>query len=208
MYKRQAFYLLKSVLADEGLSAVCKIVLKDREQLASLNPFANTMLLSTLYWPDEVRSLEELDLPKEEPEFKAAERQMAKQLISAMRGEFKADEYRDEYREALMGVIEAKVAGQPAQAPRVVAAKPTKITDLMSVLEASVAAVRESREGKSAAGEAAVEPESLADRRKRKTSKPAAARTTRRSAAKEPAETAPGKRAAAGGRPERRRKTA
>jgi DNA end-binding protein Ku len=189
---RKAFYLLKSVLADEGLSAVCKIVLKDREQLASLNPFANTMLLSTLYWPDEVRSLDELDLPDAEPDFKPAEKQMAKQLIAAMRGEFAADDYRDEYREALMGVIEAKIAGQPAEAPRPAAARPTKITDLMSVLEASVAAVREGRAAKAGTGEeagaesaaasssrsrrakAAAAPESLAERRKRGARAPAA----------------------------------
>ena len=35
----KAFYLLKCVLADEGKSAICKIVLKDREQLAALNPY-------------------------------------------------------------------------------------------------------------------------------------------------------------------------
>ena len=51
------------MLADEGLSAICKIVLKDREALAAINPYSNTMLLSTLYWPDEVRSTAELDLP-------------------------------------------------------------------------------------------------------------------------------------------------
>ena len=43
---RKAFYLLKSVLADENLSAICKIVLKDREALASINPYSNTMLLT------------------------------------------------------------------------------------------------------------------------------------------------------------------
>ena len=52
----KAFYLLKSVLADQNKSAICKIVLKDREQLAALNPFAKTMLLTTLHWPDEVRA--------------------------------------------------------------------------------------------------------------------------------------------------------
>ena len=62
---RKAFYLLKTVLADEGLSAICKIVLKDREALAALNPYSKTMLLTTLYWPDEVRSIDELDLPDE-----------------------------------------------------------------------------------------------------------------------------------------------
>jgi DNA end-binding protein Ku len=223
---RKAFYLLKSVLADEGLSAVCKIVLKDREQLASLNPFSNTMLLTTLYWPDEVRSLDELDLPAQEPDFKPAEKQMAKQLIAAMRGEFEADEYRDEYREALMGVIEAKIAGQPAEAPRPVAAQPTKITDLMSVLEASVAAVRESRTSRAAGGSEetaqveepaaaksgsrsgtrskrakAAEPEPIAARRR--------AKAADKGAAKPAAKASSSRRAAsADGRQERRRKTA
>jgi DNA end-binding protein Ku len=57
---RKAFYLLKSVLADSGLQGICKIVLKDREALAALNPYSKTMLLSTLYWPDEVRDIGEL----------------------------------------------------------------------------------------------------------------------------------------------------
>ena len=141
---RKAFYLLKSVLADEGLSAICKIVLKDREALAALNPYSNTMLLSTLYWPDEVRSTAELDLPEEEFTFKPAERAMAQQLVQAMKGDFAADAYKDDYRQALLAVIEAKIAGQPAERAQV-AEKPTKIADLMSVLEASVAAAREAR---------------------------------------------------------------
>ena len=52
----KAFYLLKSVLAEQEKSAICKIVLKDREQLAALNPFSKTLLLTTLHWPDEVRA--------------------------------------------------------------------------------------------------------------------------------------------------------
>jgi DNA end-binding protein Ku len=148
---RKAFYLLKSVLADENLSAICKIVLKDREALASINPYSNTMLLSTLYWPDEVRSTAELDLPQEDFEFKPAEKQMALQLVQAMTGDFAADNYKDEYRAALMAVIEAKIAGQPAaEAPRVTES-PTKISDLMSVLEASVAAAREARASRGSA---------------------------------------------------------
>ena len=67
---QKAFALLKTVLAESELQAVCKIVLKDREQLAALDPFGPTMLLSTLYWPDEVRDVDELDLPSQEPDFK------------------------------------------------------------------------------------------------------------------------------------------
>jgi DNA end-binding protein Ku len=143
---RKAFYLLKSVLADEGLSAIAKIVLKDREALAAINPYENTMILSTLYWPDEIRAVDELDLPEEDFDFKPAEKQMAQQLVEAMKGEFKPENYKDEYREALVAVIEAKAAGKRVSAPKPQEA-PTKIADLMSVLEASVAAARESRKG-------------------------------------------------------------
>ena len=139
----KAFYLLKSVLAEEGKSAICKIVLKDREQLAALNPFNSTMLLTTLHWPDEVRALEELNLPEAEIDIKPAERKMAEQLVASMTGDFSADDYRDEYRQALMAVIERKVGGeQPVAAEKT---EPTKITDLMAALEASVAAARETR---------------------------------------------------------------
>ena len=85
---RKAFYLLKSVLEDEGLTAICKVVIKDREALAALDPFGETLLLSTLHWPDEIRSTDDLDLPAEEFDFKPAELAMAKQLVSAMTGEF------------------------------------------------------------------------------------------------------------------------
>jgi DNA end-binding protein Ku len=148
----KAFYLLKSVLAEQGKSAICKIVLKDREQLAALNPYSKTMLLTTLHWPDEVRAIDELTLPEDQVELKPAERQMAEQLVASMTGDFSADAYHDDYRQALMAVIEQKVAGEePEPAVRV---EPTKIGDLMAALEASVAAAREGRaaatEGKKA----------------------------------------------------------
>jgi DNA end-binding protein Ku len=140
---RKAFYLLKAVLAEAHKTAICKLVLRDREQLAALNPFSDTMLLTTLHWPDEIRSLEELELPEDEVEIKPTERKMAEQLVDSMTGTFDSSEYKDEYREALMGVIEAKVAGEePKPAAK---AQPTKIGDLMAALEASVAAAREGR---------------------------------------------------------------
>jgi DNA end-binding protein Ku len=162
----KAFYLLKSVLAEQNKSAICKIVLKDREQLAALNPFAKTMLLTTLHWPDEVRTMEELALPEDEIEIKASEKKMAEQLVASMTGEFAADEYTDDYRQALMGVIEKKVAGEkPEKQER---AAPTNITDLMAALEASVAAARSDRS-------AAAEPEAK-PKPKRATKKAAAAK--------------------------------
>ena len=156
---RKAFALLKSVLAEKGLTAIAKVVIKDREDLAALDPFGPTMLLTTIKWPDEIRPVGELDLPKDEPEFKPAERKMAEQLVAAMTSEFNPAEYHDEYREALMQVIQAKVEGHETVAPQQ-PEEATNLVDLMAALEASVAATKRSR------GEAE-EPVSVADARER-----------------------------------------
>ena len=141
---RKAFYLLKDVLADKGLTAICKVVIKDREALAAIDPFSDTMVLTTLHWPDEIRSTGELDLPAEPPEIKPAERKMAEQLVAAMTGEFDPSEYHDEYRQALNRIIEAKIAGEETVAPPEAEA-PTNLVDLMAALEASVKAAVDAR---------------------------------------------------------------
>jgi DNA end-binding protein Ku len=141
---RKAFALLKAVLQDKGLTAICKVVIKDREALAALDPYGPTMVLSTLYWPDEIRALGELDLPAEEPELKPAEKAMAEQLIGTMTGEFDPSTYQDEYRTALMQIIESKVEGREvAAAPA--APESSNIVDLMAALEASVRAATVAR---------------------------------------------------------------
>ena len=143
---RKAFYLLKDVLGEQGLTAICKVVIKDREALAAIDPFGKTMLLTTLHWPDEIRAIDDLDLPEEEPEFKPAERAMATQLIAAMTAEFDPANYRDDYRDALLQILEAKVAGRET-----VAVTPTEpasnLVDLMAALEASVRAAVDARAG-------------------------------------------------------------
>jgi DNA end-binding protein Ku len=142
---RKAFHLLKSVLAEDGLTAICKVVIKDREALAALDPFGDTMLLTTLHWPDEIRSVGELDLGDESYEFKPAELAMAQQLVSAMTGEFDPAQYKDEYREALETIIQAKIDGQETvavEAPE----EGGKLVDLMAALEASVNAAKAARE--------------------------------------------------------------
>ncbi len=159
---RKPFYLLRSVLQEEGLKAICKVVIKDREALASLDPFADTMLLTTLHWPDEVRSTSELDLPAGDYEFKPAELAMARQLVSAMTGEFNASEYKDEYRDALMSVIESKIEGHEVKTPEPVE-EGGKLIDLMAALEASVNAAKAAR--------AADKPVSVAEAKKARAGK-------------------------------------
>ena len=142
---RKAFYLLRSVLEDRGLTAIAKVVIKDREALAAIDPYDETMLLTTLHWPEEIRDVKELDLPDESFEFKPAEKAMAEQLVSAMTGEFNPAAYKDDYTDALRKLIEAKVEGREVAAP---APEPaSNLVDLMAALEASVNAAKAARSG-------------------------------------------------------------
>ena len=195
---RKPFYLLRSVLQEEGLTAVCKVVIKDREALAALDPFAETMLLTTLHWPDEIRSTAELDLPDEEFEFKPAELAMARQLVSAMTADFDPAEYKDEYRDALMQVIESKIEGHEVKAVEPVE-EGGKLVDLMAALEASVNAAKAAR--------GADAPVSVAEAKKARAAKPAPKVSTakaKRTGADDDAD----EKAAASGARTRKRKTA
>ncbi|HET7702207.1 MAG TPA: Ku protein [Candidatus Limnocylindrales bacterium] len=191
---RKPFYLLRSVLQEEGLKAICKVVIKDREALASLDPFGDTMLLTTLHWPDEIRSTTELDLPDEDYDFKPAELAMARQLVSAMTAEFNPADYKDEYRDALMSVIESKIEGHEVTAPEP-AEEGGKLVDLMAALEASVNAAKASR--------AADKPVSVAEAKKARAKKADEKPATTSKAAK-----AEGAAAEAAPAKTRRRKTA
>jgi DNA end-binding protein Ku len=196
---RKPFYLLRSVLQEEGLTAICKVVIKDREALAALDPFGDTMLLTTLHWPDEVRGTDELDLPDEDFEFKPAETAMARQLVAAMTADFDPAAYKDEYRDALMEVIESKIEGHEVKAPEP-AEETGKLVDLMAALEASVNAAKAARKGE--------EPVSVADAKKARAGKAAeepaakpAASSRKRAASRDEDE-------AEAAAPKRKRKTA
>ena len=65
---------------------------------------------------------------------------MARQLIENLTAEWNPDEFTDEYREALLTIVEAKINGEEIE---VVEAEPTaKVVDLMEALKASVAAAK------------------------------------------------------------------
>jgi DNA end-binding protein Ku len=96
-------------------------------------------VLETMYWPDEIRAadFEELD---QDVDVRPQEVQMARSLIENLTEEFKPQEFRDEYREALLGVVEKKVAGEEIEA--VPEPETTRVVDLMDALKASVDATK------------------------------------------------------------------
>jgi DNA end-binding protein Ku len=141
------YYLLKEALQEVGKVAVGKIALRDREHMATMRPFGKGLIVNSLHWPDEIRSMDELNLPEEEVKLDKREMSMAKMLIENLTDEFDPDRYHDEYREAIIRVAQAKAEGQEIH---VAEAEPPKVMDLMAALKASVDASK--RGGRATAG--------------------------------------------------------
>jgi DNA end-binding protein Ku len=144
------FNLLRRALAETGRVAVARVALRNKERLATLRVYEETIALETMYWPDEIRSLSELKLGAGKVRLEAREVDMAQRLIDNLSSHFDPDKYEDRYRIALQELIERKMKGEQRAAKR---RKPEpKVTDLMEALQASLEA---SRAGKSEAKTAA-----------------------------------------------------
>ena len=112
---------------------------RDKEHLAALRFHDEVFVLETMYWPDEIRSAEFENLDKS-PKIRDQELQMARTLIENLTAPWNPEEYRDEYRDALLEIVEKKAAGEQIEA--VEAAPVSKVVDLMDALKASVEAVK------------------------------------------------------------------
>jgi DNA end-binding protein Ku len=130
------YYLLKKALERTGKVAIGKIALRDREHLCRLALHERGLVLNTLHWPDEIRDAGELKLPEEEVSVHERELDMAVMLIDNLAASFDPSRYRDEYREALLRVVEAKLGDQKVDRPEPAEGMPAM--DLMAALKASV----------------------------------------------------------------------
>ena len=147
---RKPYHLLRRALKESGRSAVAKIALRDREHLCAVQPLDGVLLLNTLNWPDEIRSTEGLKgLDESAVKIDPRELKMAMSLVESLADTFDPSRYRDEYRDALMKVVEAKLGGaEPVRAPE--APAEAKVMDLMEALRASVETARKERPGRAA----------------------------------------------------------
>ncbi|MGH2572477.1 MAG: Ku protein [Actinomycetota bacterium] len=135
----KAYTLLRQAMEADGRVAVAKIAFRDKEHLAALRFKDDVFVLETMYWPDEIRA-SDFDVLDKKVTVRPQEVQMAKSLIDNLTAEFNPQEFKDEYREALLGIVEKKIAGEEIEV--VPEAEPTKVVDLMEALKASVEATK------------------------------------------------------------------
>jgi len=138
----RAYVLLRDALEQSGRIAIAQVALRQRESLATLRSRDGILVLETLLWPDEVR---EASFPflEQDIEVRPQELTMASSLIDSMTSDFDPDAHHDGYREALIEVVEAKVAGRELTQPSAVEIAAGPSTSLADALRASLAAAQQ-----------------------------------------------------------------
>jgi DNA end-binding protein Ku len=135
----KAYALLREALNRSGKVGIAKVSFRDKEHLAALRFRDEAFVLETMYWPDEIREADfgGIDVSAK---VRPNELEMAQTLIDNLTADWDPAEFKDDYREAMLRIVEAKINGEEIE---VVEPEPTaKVVDLMDALKASVAAAK------------------------------------------------------------------
>ncbi|MER6087017.1 Ku protein [Streptomyces bluensis] len=145
------YALLREALRRSNKVAICKFALRGRERLGMLRVVDDVIAMHGLLWPDEIRATDEV-APDTNVTVHDKELDLADALMDTL-GEVDLADLHDDYREAVEELIAAKASGE---APPAAPAEPRggKVLDLMSALESSVRAAKESRGEEVAKGRA------------------------------------------------------
>jgi len=136
----KSYALLLQAMEDSGKVGIARVVIRSKENLVALRPRGEVITMETLLFGDEVVDPGAIDDLPDSNEVKASKREvdMARQLIDSLAADFDPSKYRDEYRDAVLEMIERKADGQEI-AVQPAEEEPAAVPDLMAALEASIA---------------------------------------------------------------------
>ena len=135
----KVYRLLREALKETGKAGLARVVIHSKQHLAVLLPCGPALVLNLLRWGGEIRSWDDLPLPSEgKSGIKEAELKMARSLIDEMSGHWSAKEFRDDFHDAIMKLVERKAkAGESAtvepleEAPQAQGAEVIDLTELL-----------------------------------------------------------------------------
>lgn len=140
----KGYVLLRDTLKQQKRAGIAKVVIRSRENLACVIPYGDTLQMIVLRFHEEVKEPEDIGFPgKNLDKHKVSERELAiaGQLVEAMSSDWDPEQYKDEYRAALKDYVQKKYAeGDDFKPPTIAAEKPSKATDIMELLQQSLAA--------------------------------------------------------------------
>jgi DNA end-binding protein Ku len=135
----KAYALLRETLRSEGKVAIAKVVIKTRQYLAAVKTLDKALLLELMHFADELVEPSALEFPKF-PELSKNELSMAKMLVNQMTVQWNPHKYKDEYKTALLGLIEKKIeaGGHDLKAPKKAPKRAANVVDLADMLRRSL----------------------------------------------------------------------
>jgi DNA end-binding protein Ku len=123
-----------------GKAGIGKVALYGREYLVAVRPKKKGLVMYTLHHDAEIRAIDQIEELSSVPgKVKPEEMKLAKQVIATFESELNLKDYKDEYKDGLRQIIDAKIAGQEFVAPEV--EEPPKVVDLMEALRRSLNSV-------------------------------------------------------------------
>lgn len=134
------YALLAKALDRSHCAAVAKLAMHNREYAVIIRPSGGGLMLHTLYYPDEVRSMEGFG---ENPDVSAKEVSLVRQLVDAMEAEWKPNQFTDGFKNNLQKAIQEKIAGQSVKPGKKRAKKPAAaVVDISAAIRESLAAAK------------------------------------------------------------------
>ncbi len=136
----KAYALLREALKRTGRVGVAKVVIKTRQHLAAIKPQNNALLLELMHFADELIEPANLDIPAGGAAG-GRELELAANLIEKMTDKWDPEKYRDDYRQALLGLIQKKIehGGRAVSGAAPKKKHPANVVDLAAVLQESLA---------------------------------------------------------------------
>lgn len=112
----KVYALLREALKETGKAGLARVVIHSKQHLAVVLPCGPALVLNLLRWGGEIRSWADLPLPAAgKAGIKDAELKMARHLIEEMSGEWSAGDFRDDFHDAIMKLVEAKAKAGDTQ---------------------------------------------------------------------------------------------
>jgi DNA end-binding protein Ku len=163
----KAYRLLCDVMLQTQRVALAKFVMRGKESLVLIRPSGDGLMLHTMYFADEVRDFGEIDKGKDAA-IKPGELQLAQRLVEELSAaDFKPEQYKDEYRERVLAVVESKVEGKEITSIGEQVQR-TQVIDLMDALKQSLESRASEGRAKGSAASEARGGEAAPEERKKK----------------------------------------
>jgi DNA end-binding protein Ku len=161
----KAYALLREALKKTGKIGVAEITIRSKQHMAVVRVYKNSLVMETIHYPDEVRKVQEVPAVPENVDIQEKELETAVMLIDQLTTEFQPEKYKDEYRTALMDLIQEKINKNEGTTAKEVPR--TNVVDLMSALQASIEKTKQKATAKPAEKPAEEKPPAAKTKKKK-----------------------------------------